>query len=60
MEYEVRTTPYGEHGDMLQEVWWHSDNGVIGLLQSHIIQTQEAQVHAALIALGWTPPGTTP
>ena len=56
MRFEVITTPYLD-GRVEQEVFLlHMDNAR-DLLVRHVIDTQEAQVRAALIQLGWTPPG---
>ncbi len=56
MEYgfKVVTTPK-ENGEIVQELFSVHDS-IMEQIHRRVMDTQEQQIRAALIALGWTPP----
>lgn len=59
MNFTINTTPRPD-GSIAQEVI--SDCGLNGMKETlfrQVIQTQDAEIEKALIAMGWTPPGKT-
>jgi hypothetical protein len=54
MKYTIDTRLSAE-GTIVQDLSFERD-GMVALVSRQIIRTQEEQIRAALIALGWTPP----
>lgn len=54
MKYEMKTKTSAE-GTIVQELYYEHE-GMTALISRRIVHTQEEQIRAALIALGWTPP----
>lgn len=52
--YKVKTSLM-EDGNLLQEVD-HVVNGMATNMLRQIVMLQDQQIHAALVAMGWTPP----
>lgn len=57
--YEVNTKPSID-GEIVQTVDWVGVDGVHQTLIRQVIRTQDYQIRAALIQLGWTPPPGAP
>jgi len=49
-----------ETGDIVTEVGIKDADGAVAKISTEIIRTKDAQVHNALVTMGWVPPGTLP
>lgn len=54
MKYSIDTRPSAE-GTIVQDLSYEHE-GMTSLISRWVFHTQDEQIRAALIALGWTPP----
>ena len=57
---KVETTIEPDEGFIIQLTTAYGPNGVRDEVMRRVLNTQDQQVRAALVALGWTPPADEP